>query len=234
MSPETKMLEASRAYIRSCVEATPLRGALRRLDDEMASDDVRESLIDGFEAFLGDLDRWQASFDQPHELFDTLRLATNLEATYFYRVSHQLWKREVKWVPDVFAAVSKQQTGTEFYYSADIGPGLKVIHGVGAVIGALSKIGSNFTIYQGATIGDKLGRDTGTGKRPLVGDQVILTVGAQIIGPVEIGSQTVIGANAVVLDSLPDRCVAAGVPARVVIADVSDAAFEEYWSSVGR
>ena len=65
-----------------------------------------------------------------------------------------------------------------------------------------------------------------------VGDYVIATVGAQILGPVTVGSRSVIGANAVVLESLPERCVAAGVPARVVVADLSDEAFGEFWASI--
>jgi serine O-acetyltransferase len=92
---------------------------------------------------------------------EQLRFHLNLQATYFYRVSHALWQRGIQWVPDVIGTVSKQITGLEIYYSAKIGPGLKIIHGVGAVIGAMCTVGSQFTIYQGATFGDKLGRDTG-------------------------------------------------------------------------
>jgi serine acetyltransferase len=66
-----------------------------------------------------------------------------------------------------------------------------------------------------------------TGKRP-----VIATMGSQILGPVTVGSQSVIAANAVVLESVPERCVAAGVPARVVVKDLSDEAFGEYWASI--
>ena len=120
--------------------------------------------------------------------------------------------------------------GISIPVAAKIGPGLKIIHGVGAVIGAMCTVGSQFTIYQGATIGDKLGRDTG--KRPVIGDQVIATVGSQILGPVTVGSKSVIAANAVVLESVPERCVAAGVPARVVVKDLSDEAFGEYWASI--
>jgi len=105
-----------------------------------------------------------------------------------------------------------------------------VIHGVGTVIGSMCRVGSHFTAYQNVTIGDKLGRDTG--KRPEVGDYVIATAGAQILGSVTVGSRSVIGANAVVLRSLPERCVAAGVPARVVVADLSDEAFGEFWASI--
>jgi serine O-acetyltransferase len=222
--------EASLAFIRSCVETTPLRAELARFDAECESGDVHAAIGEGHDAFQSDLDRWSLQFETPELLFELLRFHLNLQATYFYRVSHALWQREIKWVPDVIGTVSKQLTGLEIYYSAKIGPGLKIIHGVGAVIGAMCTVGSQFTIYQGATIGDKLGRDTG--KRPVIGDQVIATVGSQILGPVTVGSQSVIAANAVVLESVPERCVAAGVPARVVVKNLSDEAFGEYWASI--
>jgi serine O-acetyltransferase len=230
LSSDRSAIEASLAFIRSCIETTPVREELARFDAECAASDVREALAEGLDAFQSDLDRWGLRFENPSLLFDHLRLAANLQATYFYRVNHALWLRKVARVPDVIASVAKQLTGVEFYYSAKIGPGLKLIHGVGSVIGAMCTVGSHFTLYQNVTIGDKLGRDTG--RRPQVGDYVIASVGAQILGPVSVGSRSVIGANAVVLESLPERCVAAGVPARVVVPNLSDAAFGEFWASI--
>jgi serine O-acetyltransferase len=230
LSSDQSAIEASLAFIRSCIETTPLRAELTRFDADCASADVRAALAEGLDAFQSDLDRWSLRFENPSLLFDHLRLAANLQATYFYRVNHALWLRKIARVPDVIATVAKQLTGLEVYYSAKIGPGLKVIHGMGTVIGAMCTVGSHFTVYQNVTIGDKLGHDTG--RRPKVGDYVIASVGAQILGPVTVGSRSVIGANAVVLESLPERCVAAGVPARVVVADLSDEAFGEFWASI--
>jgi serine O-acetyltransferase len=230
LSAERSIAEASLAFLRSCIETTPLRAELARFDADCASSEVQAALVEGFDAFQSDLDRWSLRFENASLLFAHLRLAANLQATFFYRVNHALWLREIARLPDVIAAVAKQLTGLEIYYSAKIGPGLKVIHGVGTVIGALCTVGSHFTVYQNVTIGDKLGRDTG--KRPEVGDYVIASVGAQILGPVSVGSRSVIGANAVVLESLPERCIAAGVPARVVVDHLSDEAFGEFWASV--
>ncbi len=230
MSADRSKSEASLAFIRSCVQVTPLRVELLRFDEECAAQEVHDALLEGLDGYQSDLDRWGLSCEALDEHFSLLRFHLNLQATFFYRMSHAMWRREIKWVPDVIGTTSKQITGLEIYYSAQIGPGLKIIHGVGAVIGAMCTVGSEFTIYQGATVGDKLGRDTG--KRPVVGDQVIATVGAQILGPVTIGSKSVIAANAVVLSSIPERSVAAGVPARVVVANLSDEAFAEYWDSI--
>ena len=230
MRPDPAATEASLTFIRSSLEATPLRAELARFDVACTSPDVRTALLEGYNAFQSDLDRWSLRFETPIDLFEYLRLAAHLQATYFYRVSHALWLRKITRVPDLIASLSKLLSGMEIYYSAKIGPGLKVIHGVGSVIGAMCTVGSHFTIYQNVTIGDKLGRDTG--KRPEVGDYVIATVGAQILGSVTVGSKSVIGANAVVLESIPERSVAAGVPARVVVANLSDEAFGEFWASI--
>jgi serine O-acetyltransferase len=220
------------AFIQSCACATPLRQQADHFEPDRVgpSDPLRESLAQALESFRSDLDRWSLRFGSPVELFEALALAPNLQATFFYRASRALFLAGVKRTPDLIATVSRQLTGIEIYYSAEIGPGIKIIHGTGTVIGAKCTIGSAFTVYQNVTIGDKLGRQTGG--RPVVGDRVIASAGAQILGPVHVGSETVVGANAVVLDSLPDRCVAAGVPARVVAEGLSDARFGEFWDSI--
>jgi serine O-acetyltransferase len=227
-------IAASRAFIRDCLASTPLRDYQRLFEGDRGQADGAEDLLlmEGLEQFRTDLARYQLSFDSPEDLFAHLLLAPNLQATYFYRTCHAFYKKDVACLPDVIATVSRLLTGIEIYYSADIGPGLKLIHGTGTVIGSKCKIGSHFTIYQNVTIGDKLGREMG--KRPVIGDYVIVSAGAKIFGPVTVGSKTIIGANAVVIDSLPDRCIAAGLPARVKVAGLSEEQFSEFFESIRR
>jgi len=229
---EGEIIGASREFLTESVASTPMRRytGLFEPDASATAAALDECIVEGFEAFRSDAWRWKWSTESPSTVFDRLRLAPNLEVPYFYRVSHALFSRRMELVPDVLAAVSRFLTGVEIYYSARIGPGLKVIHGLGTVIGARCVIGSCFTVYQGVTIGDKLGRDTG--ERPVIGDHVIASAGSQILGPVRIGSHTIVGANAVVLESLPERCIAGGVPAGVKRRDLSEAEFEEYWRAV--
>ena len=229
-SPE--IIAESRDFLRETLASTPLRRYTQLLEPggSVATDAIDECLGDGFGAFRSDASRWGRATESPAALFDRLRLAPNLQASYFYRVTHALFVKQVELLPSALAAVSRLVTGVEIYYSARIEPGLKVIHGLGTVIGAHCVIGSHFTVYQGVTVGDKLGRDTG--HRPVIGDHVIVSAGAQILGPVSIGSSTVVGANAVVLDSLPDRCIAAGAPARVKKSGLSEEEFREYWDAV--
>jgi serine O-acetyltransferase len=176
--------------------------------------------------FATDLARWGIPPESPEQLFNRLQLSLSLQATLFYRVSHQLYISGISFWPDVLSTASRILSGVEVYYSADIGSGLKLIHGVGTVIGAKSRIGRNFTVFQGVTIGDKLGAETGG--RPQIGDDVILSAGAQVLGPVTIGSKTIVGANAVVIRSTPGRCVVAGVPAELKAKGLSDERFNEF------
>ena len=219
-------------FLRTCVSSTPLKKYESLFEGgHDANDALRDCLMEGLSSFQPDLERWGLTIDSPEIFFDRLLLAPNLQATYLYRVCRALHLRDVDIVPNVLAAVSQLLTGVQIYYSANIGPGLKVIHGHGTIIGAGCRIGSHFTIYQNVTVGDRLGKDSGTGKRPVIGDYVIASAGAQILGPITIGFKTIIGANAVVIHSLPARCIAAGIPAKVKVADMEEERFLDFWQA---
>lgn len=229
---EERFVSESLEFVRTCVSQTPLRrhADLFSLERANANQALKDCVSEGLARFRSDLARWQLAIESPEELFERLVLAPNLQATFFYRMSRALHLGNVELIPDVVATLSRLLTGMEIYYSADIGPGLKIIHGLGSVIGAKCKIGSHFTMYQSVTIGDKLGKQTG--KRPTIGDYVIASAGVQVLGPVTIGAETIIGANSVVLRSLPGRCIAAGVPAQVKVADLSEEKFLEFLDSI--
>jgi len=225
--------EEAVGFLQSCLSGgalTRYRGLFER--SRLETDPIfREALEEGLQAFLPDLARWGRRFDAPRDLFDHLILAPNLCVVFFYRLTHALFTRGVAQLPDVLAAAARQMTGVEIYYSARCGPALKIIHGLGTVIGAACRIGSHFTAYHGVTVGDRLGGPTGLESRPTIGDYVIACAGVSIFGPVQVGDHTLIAAHSVVLDSLPPRCVAAGVPARVKVEGVSDERFQEYWAA---
>lgn len=106
--------------------------------------------------------------------------------------------------------------GIECTPRCEIGAGLMLPHTSGTVIGA-SRIGRNVTIFQGVTLGAAdadLGFDVQ--RRPALADDVVIGAGAKVLGHLEIGQGTKIGANAVVLESVDAGCVAVGIPARIV------------------
>lgn len=228
------IVEAALEFVESSLLASPQRGFahLFKRDNLEAKPELKESFTKSVAEFANDLGRWNWRFENPRELFEQLVLAPNLVTVYFYRLSHALFVREIKLYPDVIAALAKWMTGVEIYYSAKIGPGLKVVHGLGTVIGAQSRIGSHFSVYQGVTIGDKIAKQTGLDQRPEIGNYVIVCAGAVILGPIRIGDKTIIGANSVVLNSLPDRCIAVGSPAEIKQENISDEEFQAMWTAI--
>jgi serine O-acetyltransferase len=229
---ETAFLDALLAFMAECVDTTPLRRHATRIHRAGHHQGEVPSALAAEAAglFATDLERFQISVTSPRALVHRLELAPNLVATLAYRLSHALYVSGEHGLPDIIATVARQLTGTELYYSARIGPGLKLIHGSGTVIGAGCRIGRSFTAYQGVTVGDKLGRQTGD--RPILGDEIIASAGAKVLGPVRVGSKTVIAANAVVIRSLPERCVAAGAPAEPKRSNLSDEAYGEFLAAI--
>ena len=138
-------------------------------------------------------------------------LSQGFQAIIVYRVFRWLYERHIPTQPIRFFAerVIEITTGISIPVEARIGKGLRIHHFGNIVVHPGVVIGEGCTLYHGVTIGD-LG---GYGGTPCVGDDVMLGAGAKILGSVEIGSHCRIGANAVVLTSVPERSIAVGVPA---------------------
>jgi serine O-acetyltransferase len=168
------------------------------------------SLKGSLEIFHQDLIRYNQTLSSS---IRSMFLNPPLLAVFFYRLSHQLYLNKVSLLPDILAVTSRQLTGTEIYYSADIGPGFLLVHGLGTVIGSRSRIGSNFTCYHQVTIGSKGGE--GGDDKPKIGDNVIIYVGAKVLGDFQVGEKTIIGANSILLKSTSGLCIVAGQPAEV-------------------
>ncbi|MBU5487108.1 serine O-acetyltransferase [Clostridium sp. MSJ-8] len=100
--------------------------------------------------------------------------------------------------------------GIQIPYYTDIDEGFMIFHYNCIVINGDAEIGKNFTIRHGVTVGDV------NGKTPIIGDNVTIGAGAKVIGGIKVGNNVVIGANAVVNKDVPDNCVVAGVPAKVI------------------
>ncbi len=99
-------------------------------------------------------------------------------------------------------------TGVEIHPGATIGKRLLIDHGMGVVIGETAEIGDDCTIYQGVTLGGT-GKDSGK-RHPTLGNHVMVSSGARILGPINIGNYSKIGSGAVVLKEVPANCTAVG------------------------
>jgi len=137
-----------------------------------------------------------------------------LHAIWAHRGLHELWKLPGGRLPArVLATVARSVTGVEIHPAANIGRRFFIDHGMGVVIGETAEVGDDVMLYHGVTLG---GRSMEHVKRhPTVGNRVTIGAGARILGPVSIGDDTQVGANAVVVRDVPAGAVAVGVPAEV-------------------
>ena len=137
-----------------------------------------------------------------------------LHAVWGYRVSHRLWGRNLKLAARLVSALVRVVTGVDIHPAATIGTGLFIDHATAVVIGQTAEVGDDVTIYQGVTLG---GTSLQQVKRhPTVGDRVTIGAGAKVLGPVTIGHDSRIGANAVVVRDVPPNSVVVGVPGQVI------------------
>lgn len=143
-------------------------------------------------------------------------------AVRIHRFSHFLFTHRIKLLARMLSQLMRFLTGIEIHPGAIIGQGLFIDHGMGVVIGETTEIGDNCTIYQGATLGGT-GKDCGK-RHPTIGDNVVISAGAKVLGPFKVGNNSKIGAGAVVLKEVPPDSTVVGVPGRVVRRDKDKAA----------
>lgn len=137
-----------------------------------------------------------------------------LHAVWGHRVNHWLWQHGARLLARCGAGMVRWLTGVEIHPGAQVGAGLFIDHAMGVVIGETSVVGDDVTMYHGVTLG---GTSLEHGKRhPTVGDRVTIGAGAKVLGPVTIGSDSRIGANAVVVKDVPPNAVVVGVPGQVI------------------
>lgn len=137
-------------------------------------------------------------------------LYPGIHALWGYRISHWMWQHSLKLVGRMLSQLVRALTGIEIHPGAQIGQGLFIDHGMGVVIGETAEIGEDVTLFHGVTLG---GTSLEKGKRhPTLGDRVVVGAGAKVLGAITIGDDTRIGANAVVVKSVPSNSVVVGVP----------------------
>lgn len=142
------------------------------------------------------------------------RLYPGLKASIRHKKAHKLYQQGKFFLARKYADKTRLKTGIEIHPGAKIGNGFVIDHGMGVVIGETAEIGNNVLIYQGVTLGGT-GKETGK-RHPTIGNNVVIGCGAKILGPVKIGDNAKIAANAVVLSDVPADSTAVGAPAKIV------------------
>src|SRR3954447_20404392 len=139
-------------------------------------------------------------------------------ALLFYRLAHWLWVHGGHLAGRLVSHLGRVATGIEIHPGARIGRRLFIDHGMGVVIGETAEIGDDCTLYQDVTLGGT-SLERGQKRHPTLGNDVIVSAGAQVLGPFRVGDGARIGAQAVVLKEVPDGATMVGIPARPVGRD---------------
>ena len=159
----------------------------------------------------------KAAFEHDPAAVSTLEVLLaypGFHARQFHRLAHTLYRWHVPVLPRLLSHISRFLTGIEIHPGAKIGEGFFIDHGMGVVIGETAEIGDTVTLYQDVTLG---GTSQQKRKRhPTLGNNVVVGVGAQLIGDITIGDNTKVGAGSVVVTSVPANATVVGIPGRVV------------------
>jgi len=146
--------------------------------------------------------------------FEVFTTYAGVHALWAHRISHWLWQHRLYWLARANAQVARFFTGIEIHPGAVIGRRLFIDHGMGVVIGETAEIANDVTLYHGVTLGgvshEKVKR------HPTIEEGVVIGAGAKVLGNITIGSYSRIGANAVVVKSVPPQSVVVGVPGQII------------------
>ncbi len=144
-------------------------------------------------------------------------LYPSFKAILRYRFANKLYRRKHYFLARWMSQRTARKTGIEIHPGAAIGKGLFIDHGIGVVIGETTIIGDNVTLYQGVTLGGT-GKEKGK-RHPTIGNNVMISAGAKVLGSFTIGENSKIGAGSVVLSEVPSNSTVVGVPGRIVKRD---------------
>ncbi|MFD2796615.1 serine O-acetyltransferase EpsC [Promicromonospora vindobonensis] len=161
-----------------------------------------------------DLDAARAHDPAARSRLEVALAYPGVHALWAYRAAHRLWRVPPLRLPArLLSQLARAATGIEIHPGARVGKRLFIDHGMGVVIGETTVVGDDVMLYHGVTLG---GRSLNRGKRhPTLGDRVTVGAGAKVLGPVWVGDDAQIGANAVVVKDVPAGAVAVGIPARI-------------------
>jgi len=160
------------------------------------------------------LEAYQRRDPAARSKLEILLLYQGVHAIIFHRVSHWLWRHKLRFLARLNSQIGRHVTGIEIHPGAQIGRRLVIDHGMGIVIGETTEIGDDCLIYHGVTLGGT-GKDQGK-RHPTIGNNVLISCGAKVLGPFKVGDNARIAANAVVLSEVPADATAVGIPAQIV------------------
>ncbi|AHD07562.1 serine O-acetyltransferase EpsC [Paenibacillus larvae] len=162
----------------------------------------------------------QAVFDNDpaaRSMFEVVFTYSGLHAIWWHRIAHWFFRKRFFTIARILSQISRFLTGIEIHPGAVIGKRLFIDHGMGVVIGETCVIGDDVVLYQGVTLGGT-GKEKGK-RHPTIGNKVVISSGAKVLGSFKVGDNSNIGANAVVLREVPPNSTVVGIPGKVVKRD---------------
>jgi serine O-acetyltransferase len=176
-----------------------------------------------------DVDSYMVRDPAARSRIEVILCYSGYHAILFYRFANLAWRRQFYLIGRLISNLGRFVTGIEIHPGAKIGQRFFIDHGMGVVVGETSEVGDDVTLYQGVTLG---GTSLEKGKRhPTIGDGVIIGSGAQVLGPLNVGMGARIGANAVVLQDVPQGATMVGIPAKIVMG--RDKSLEDEFCAYG-
>ncbi len=172
----------------------------------------RDISFTGF-AIRADLNKYLELDPSVSKKWMVILSSSGFHALFIYRIAHLFWKWRLTPLSLIFYVWGKILTASDIHPASQIEPGVVIDHGIGTVIGSTATVGTGTLIYHGVTLGAK--RPVRGKRHPDVGKNVLLGAGAKILGPITVGDNAIIGANAVVLEDVPQNALAVGIPAKI-------------------
>ena len=170
-----------------------------------------------FKRIIEDVNAVRERDPAAHSFLEVFFLYPGVKAVRMHRRAHFYYKHGLMFLARAVSQRAARKTGIEIHPGATIGRRLVIDHGTGVVIGETTEIGDDVLIYQGVTLGGT-GKDTGK-RHPTIGNNVMISAGAKVLGPFKIGDNSRVAAGAVVLSEVPPNSTVVGVPARIVKQD---------------
>lgn len=167
-----------------------------------------------FKDTIEDINAVLAKDPAARNAFEVLLCYPGVWAIIWHRPIHWLYTKNIKLLARILSQWTRFFTGIEIHPGATIGKRCFIDHGMAVVIGETTEIGDDVTIYQGVTLGGT-GKDVGK-RHPTIGNRVVISSGAKVLGPFRVGDDVKIGAGSVVLKEVPDNCTVVGIPGTIV------------------
>ncbi len=167
-----------------------------------------------FKRLMETLAAYQARDPAARSKLEVFLLYPGVHALIYHRIAHWCYEHRLFFIARCISQWSRCWTGIEIHPGAKIGRRFVIDHGMGIVIGETAEVGDDVLLYHGVTLGGT-GKDQGK-RHPTIGNNVMISNGAKVLGPFKVGDGARIAANAVVLREVPPEATAVGVPARIV------------------